>query len=357
MHTNICHIRTFTPTVRVLKQDASSGQGIMSRTDTLPWVEKYRPHSLDGVVGNDGVVSTIREFVKQRQIPHLLFYGPPGTGKTSTIVAVAREIFGDNYRSKILELNASDDRGIDVVREQIKTFASTRQMFSKPSANGLDSQFKLVVLDEADAMTNVAQNALRRIIEKYSAHTRFCILANYTHKLNPALISRCTRFRFTPVGDDAVYQFLKKIVHEEKLDISQEALDALVKLSQGDMRRNINVLQACAARVEGTIEASDVYACVGSPDPRDIETIVHSMLHDQWGQCLELVTRLKRERGLALADVLSQAGDLFIDVELDSQARAKILSGLADVEYRLSSGGSEKLQTTAMIGVVQGNKA
>lgn len=329
----------------------------MSRSEnqTLPWVEKYRPKNLDGIVGNDGVISTIREFVKKRQIPHLLFYGPPGTGKTSTIVAVAREIFGDNYRSKILELNASDDRGIDVVREQIKTFASTRQMFThNASPSGIDSQFKLVVLDEADAMTNVAQNALRRIIEKYSAHTRFCILANYTHKLNPALISRCTRFRFTPVSDEAVREFIQHIVDNEKLDISSEAVDALVKLSQGDMRRNINVLQACAARAEGKIEASDIYACVGSPDPRDIETIVHSMLHDQWPMCIELVNKLKRERGLALADVLTQAGDVFIDIELDSKARAKVLSGLADVEYRLSSGGSEKLQTSAMIGVVQG---
>lgn len=321
----------------------------MSR-ETLPWVEKYRPSELSGVAGNDGAIATIREFVKKRQIPHMLFYGPPGTGKTSTIVAVARELFGEKYRRMILELNASDDRGIDVVRENIKTFASTRQMF----AAGPDQQsFKLIVLDEADAMTNVAQNALRRIIEKYSQHTRFCILANYTHKLNPALLSRCTRFRFSPIDKTATRGFIDRVISQEKVVISNEAIDALIDLSQGDMRRNLNVLQACAARVEGTIEPSDIYECVGSPDPRDIEVMVKSLLEDSWSASLELVQRMKRDRGIALADVLRMAGDLFVRLQISSSSRAQILAGLADIEYRLSNGGSEKLQTSAMIGVIK----
>lgn len=323
--------------------------GTIVMSDTLPWVEKYRPVDLDGIAGNEGVVSTIRQFVKRRQVPHMLFYGPPGTGKTSTVIAIARELFGDHYKSMILELNASDDRGIDVVREQIKTFASTRQMFGGPQ----QQQFKLVVLDEADAMTNVAQNALRRIIEKYSAHTRFCILANYTHKLNPALISRTTRFRFSPIAPEAVRGFLAHVIAQEKVKISPAAEDALVSISEGDMRRNLNVLQACAARVEGQIEPRDIYDCVGSPDPHDIETIVSSLLHDKWAQSLDLLHKIKSERGLALADVLRMAGNLFIEVELPSSQRAQILAALADVEYKLSNGGSEKIQTSAMIGAVK----
>lgn len=152
----------------------------------------------------------------------------------------------------VLELNASDDRGIDVVREQIKTFASTKQIFSmgggaKTGSSSSMAGFKLIILDEADAMTNTAQMALRRIMEKYTANTRFCIIANYAHKLSPALLSRCTRFRFSPLKEGDIRQLVVKIVDEENVQIGAEAVDALVKLSKGDMRRAINVLQACHA--------------------------------------------------------------------------------------------------------------
>lgn len=318
-------------------------------SETLPWVEKYRPETLDNLAGNEGVVETIRQFIKKRQLPHLLFYGPPGTGKTSTIIAIAKELYGKKYKNMILELNASDDRGIDVVRDQIKMFASTRQMFGGPNSE----LFKLIVLDEADAMTNAAQNALRRIIEKYSQHTRFCILANYTHKLNPALISRCTRFRFSKVDDAAAHKFLETVIANEHVKISPAALDALVKQSNGDMRRNLNVLQACAARCDGEIQPADIFECVGSPDPQDIETMVHSLLTDDWAQCYPLVNKIKQEKGLALADMLSMIAKLMVDVEIPELARGKILAGLAEIEYRLSNGGSEKIQTTGMIGVVR----
>ena len=156
--------------------------------DNLPWVEKYRPNTLSDVSGHQDILATIQRFVEHNRLPHLLLYGPPGTGKTSTILALARQIYGTkNMRQMVLELNASDDRGIDVVREQIKTFASTKQIFSSSTQGGPQklSGFKLIVLDEADAMTSTAQMALRRIMEKYTANTRFCIIANYTHKLSP----------------------------------------------------------------------------------------------------------------------------------------------------------------------------
>lgn len=165
--------------------------------------------TLSDVSGHQDILITINKFVDSNRLPHLLLYGPPGTGKTSTILALARRIYGqDNLRQMVLELNASDDRGIDVVREQIKTFASTKQIFTMGGASrGGVAGFKLIILDEADAMTNTAQMALRRIMEKYTANTRFCIIANYTHKLSPALLSRCTRFRFSPLkeGDIRVW--------------------------------------------------------------------------------------------------------------------------------------------------------
>lgn len=156
-------------------------------------------------------------------------------------------------RQMVLELNASDDRGIDVVREQIKTFASTRQIFSSaPSEAGGKSMatYKLIILDEADAMTSTAQMALRRIMEKYTANTRFCIIANYTHKLSPALLSRCTRFRFSPLKERDIRVLVDRVIEEEKVNITREATEALTKLSKGDMRRALNVLQACHASSE-----------------------------------------------------------------------------------------------------------
>lgn len=204
-----------------------------------------------------------------QRLPHLLLYGPPGTGKTSTILALARRIYGSkNMRQMVLELNASDDRGIDVVREQIKTFASvcrslevylsqkltrmtgTKQIFTsmtKPSDNTSIASFKLIILDEADAMTSTAQMALRRIMEKYTANTRFCIIANYTHKLSPALLSRCTRFRFSPLKEPDIRSLVDQVIEQEKVNIQPDAVDSLVTLSKGDMRRALNVLQACHA--------------------------------------------------------------------------------------------------------------
>lgn len=213
-------------------------------------VEKYRPNTLEDVSGHQDIIGTINRFVETNRLPHLLLYGPPGTGKTSTVLALARRIYGTkNMRQMVLELNASDDRGIDVVREQIKTFASTRQIFSAAPQSSAKSMatYKLIILDEADAMTSTAQMALRRIMEKYTANTRFCIIANYTHKLSPALLSRCTRFRFSPLKERDIRVLVDKVIEEEKVNISLEATDALTKLSKGDMRRALNVLQACHA--------------------------------------------------------------------------------------------------------------
>ena len=235
--------------------------GMLCESTKIDWfhhrVEKYRPTTLEEVSGHQDIIATINKFVESNRLPHLLLYGPPGTGKTSTILALARRVYGAaNMRQMVLELNASDDRGINVVREQIKTFASTKQIFSLAGGGasakaggggGSIAGYKLIILDEADAMTNTAQMALRRIMEKYTANTRFCIIANYSHKLSPALLSRCTRFRFSPLKEDNIRWLVEKVVEEESVKIGGEAVDALVKLSKGDMRRALNVLQACHA--------------------------------------------------------------------------------------------------------------
>lgn len=321
----------------------------MDKSDNLPWVEKYRPSSLDEVYGQSDIVDTVRKFVHEGRLPHLLFYGPPGTGKTSTIIALAKEIYGPNYKNMVLELNASDDRGIDVVRNQIKNFASTMQIFSKG--------FKLIILDEADAMTSVAQNSLRRIIEKYTKNTRFCILANYAHKLNPAVLSRCTKFRFHPIPELAIKERIDNVIIKENLRLEPAAEEALLTLSKGDMRRALNVLQACKAATSNDDEEIDsdmIYECIGAPRPQDINMVLDSVLKDDWSKAYKTIDLVKRSKGLALIDLISGIVEILSKYQLNSLSRIEILAGLSEIEYSISKGGNDKIHTTAIIGVIKG---
>ncbi|KAE8146638.1 P-loop containing nucleoside triphosphate hydrolase protein [Aspergillus avenaceus] len=342
--------------------------------DNLPWVEKYRPNTLEDVSGHHDILATINKFVDANRLPHLLLYGPPGTGKTSTILALARRIYGvKNMRQMVLELNASDDRGIDVVREQIKTFASTKQIFSmapQPTSGGSLASFKLIVLDEADAMTATAQMALRRIMERYTANTRFCIIANYTHKLSPALLSRCTRFRFSPLKEQDIRVLVDHVVETEQVNIQPEAVNSLVRLSKGDMRRALNVLQACHAssiplpmknapkdqpRPEPEMVTDEtIYDCIAAPHPSDIQEIMKTLLENSdVTSCLNTVNTLKANKGLALADILAALGDQLQRLEVPAQTRVTWMEGLAEIEWRLAGGGSEAMQTGGLVGAVR----
>ncbi|RDB23513.1 Replication factor C subunit 3 [Hypsizygus marmoreus] len=309
--------------------------------ENLPWVEKYRPVTLDDIVSHKDITGTIEKFIEKNRLPHLLFYGPPGTGKTSTILAVARRIYGPEYRKQILELNASDERGIDVVREQIKQFAETRTLFSKG--------YKLIILDEADMMTQQAQAALRRVIEQYTKNVRFCIICNYVNKIAPAIQSRCTRFRFSPLPIVEVEKRVNTVVEAEKVNLTEDGKKALLKLSKGDMRRALNVLQACHAAYDITGE-TEIYNCTGNPHPSDIETIVNSMLSDEFTISYHMISTMKTERGLALQDLLTGAYEYVETIDLKPHARVYLLDHLATTEHRLSTGASEKIQLTALLG-------
>jgi replication factor C subunit 3/5 len=280
-------------------------------------------------------------------------------------------------RQMVLELNASDDRGIDVVREQIKTFASTKQIFSSSTQQSVGGSklglgaFKLIILDEADAMTSAAQMALRRIMEKYTANTRFCIIANYTHKLSPALLSRCTRFRFSPLKAPDIRRLVDLVVSQEHVNIAPQAIDSLVKLAKGDMRRALNVLQACHAgsrplpmRGQPPIKESEIkyelitndtiYNCIAAPHPEDIRLIMTTMLSTpDLTDCLRTISALKSSRGLALADILTALAEELQNLEVSPATRVTWLQGLAEIEFRLAGGGSEGVQTGGMIGVVR----
>ncbi|KAE8656331.1 Replication factor C subunit 5 [Hibiscus syriacus] len=294
-------------------QKLNKGKSVATATDAkaTPWVEKYRPQSLADVAAHRDIVDTIDRLTSENRLPHLLLYGPPGTGKTSTILVVARKLYGAQYHNIILELNASDDRGIDVVRQQIQGFAST-QSFSF----GVKSSVKLILLDEADAMTKDAQFALRRVIEKYTKNTRFALICNHVNKIIPALQSRCTRFRFAPLDPIHVTERLKHVIDAEGLDVTDSGLAALVRLSNGDMRKALNILQSsiinnffatCSQHMASQkITDEAVYLCTGNPLPKDIEQISYWLLNESFAESLTRVSETKTRRGLALIDIVRE---------------------------------------------------
>jgi len=320
-------------------------QSNTTKGTNLPWVEKYRPNGLQELISHEDIITTIRTFIKQDRLPHTLFYGPPGTGKTSTILAVAKEIYTpQQFNSMVLELNASDDRGIGIVRGQILNFASTRTIFNKG--------YKLVILDEADAMTNDAQNALRRIIEKFTDNVRFCLIGNYLSKIIPALQSRCTRFRFGPLGVEQILPRLEFVCQEEKIDISSDGKEALMRLANGDMRKVLNILQACNMAF-GKVNEDNVYTCVGHPLRSDITNIANWALNEDFSTAYSQVSKLKTSKGLSLQDITTEIHLYVHKLDLPAQVKIHLLIKLSELESRLMAGASERIQLGAFLAAFQ----
>ncbi|KRZ28477.1 Replication factor C subunit 5 [Trichinella pseudospiralis] len=326
------------------------------RTEILPWVEKYRPSKLEELISHKDILETIGRFINEDRLPHLLFYGPPGTGKTSTILACARQLYEKNQlKSMVLELNASDDRGIGVVREQILNFASTKTIFG--------GRFKMIILDEADAMTRDAQNALRRsklfiiystrlkvnsFIEKYTDNVRFCLICNYLSKIIPPLQSRCTRFRFAPLKSNQIIPRLMHVIEAEKVKFTEEGLQHLVVLSGGDMRRALNILQSTTMAFD-LVNMENVYACVGKPKPDDIKAIVEWLFNKDFSETYKRITFLKLKKSLALQDILEEVHLFVHKVEIPTLVRMYLIDRLAEIEESLTRGASDKLQLSALI--------
>ena len=311
----------------------------------LPWVEKYRPVGLEELISHDDIIKTIRRFMDENKLPHLLFYGPPGTGKTSTILAAARTLYSPKqFNSMVLELNASDDRGIGVVRGQILNFASTRTIFN--------SGFKLVILDEADAMTTDAQNALRRIIEKFTDNVRFCLICNYLSKIIPAIQSRCTRFRFGPLNAKQILPRLQHVAEAENVKLTEDGEKALIGLSGGDMRKVLNILQSCSMAFD-KVDEDNVYTCVGHPLRTDISAMVNWMLNESFNSAYKNIQELKTLKGLSLQDIVTEVHLFVHRLDLPQKIRIHLLIKLAELENRLLNGASEKMQLGSLIGAFQ----
>ncbi|MET1160180.1 MAG: replication factor C small subunit [Thermoprotei archaeon] len=307
----------------------------------LLWAEKYRPRTLDEIVDQEEVVKRLKRFVEEKNMPHLLFAGPPGTGKTTAAHCLAHDLFGENYRQYMLELNASDERGIDVIRSKVKEFARTRVPGNIP--------FKIVLLDEADNMTADAQQALRRLMEMYTASTRFILIANYPSKIIEPIQSRCAVFRFTPLKKEDVIARLKYIAEQENVKYSEDALETIYELSEGDMRRAINILQAAAALGEVTVDA--VYKVVGLAHPREVKQMLQLALAGNFTEARNKLRELMINYGLSGLDIIKQIHrEVFSpELKLPDEVRIMIADLAGEIQFRLVEGADDEIQLNAFL--------
>ncbi|NWX54866.1 RFC4 factor, partial [Promerops cafer] len=329
----------------------SSGEG--KRTKPIPWVEKYRPKNVDEVAFQDEVVAVLKKSLEGADLPNLLFYGPPGTGKTSTILAAARELFGpDLFRQRVLELNASDERGIQVIREKVKAFAQLTASGSR-SDGKMCPPFKIVILDEADSMTSAAQAALRRTMEKESKTTRFCLICNYISRIIEPLTSRCSKFRFKPLSDSIQKQRLLDVSEKEHVKISNEAVSYLVKVSEGDLRKAITFLQSATRLMGGKEITEKIITEIAGVIPK--ETIDELLLGCQSGSFEKLETLAKNliNEGFAVAQLVNQLHDTIVESEdYSDKQKSAIVEKLAEVDKCLADGADEFLQLMSLCALV-----
>ncbi|XP_076634796.1 replication factor C subunit 4 [Colletes latitarsis] len=310
-----------------------------------PWVEKYRPRTVEDVVEQGEVVEVLRQCLKGNDFPNLLFYGPPGTGKTSTILAAARQLFGSLYKERILELNASDERGIQVVRDKIKSFAQLTAGGSRDDGKRCPP-FKIIILDEADSMTNAAQSALRRTMEKESHSTRFCLICNYVSRIIEPLTSRCTKFRFKPLGEDKIIDRLEYICKLEDLKAEKSVLLKIVDASGGDLRRAITCLQSIT-RLKGQnieITVDDVVEIIGVVPDKWLDKLMEVCKTKDYSKAEAFVDEFMLE-AYATSQVIEQLSERMIySNELSDKQKALIAEKLGECNYRLLDGGSEYIQ-------------
>ncbi len=304
------------------------------------WVEKHRPRTVVEIRGQAAVVDRLRTYAEQGTFPHLLFAGPPGAGKTTAALALTRDIFGETFRDNTLEMNASDERGLESVRKKVKQFARASPLGG--------ATFKVIFLDEADALTADAQGALRRIMEQYSQTCRFILSCNYSSKVIEPIQSRCAVFRFRPLADDQIHSQIMAIAEEEKVTLEKDAAEAIVHVSLGDMRKAITALQV-AASLDPHITRALIYETTATAPPEELHAFLLACKRDGFHPARRRLQELLDIYGLAGTDFVNQLHRAMYDAEfLEEKQKLSLTEMLAEVDFRLVEGGGEALQLDAM---------
>ena len=313
--------------------------------EALMWVEKYRPKTLDEVVGLKDIVESLKAFMKNpKNMPHLMLAGIPGTGKTTIALAIAHELYGTSWRNFTLELNASDERGIDTVRERIKDF-------SRYSRSGFgDIPFALVILDECDQMTGPAQTALRRIMETSSRTSRFILICNQSSKIIEPIQSRCAIFRFSRLDKQAMKEHLQSIAHKERINLLPQAAEKIVDYSEGDLRHAINALQTASAYKEGCVDETTVSLVIGEASPVQVQKMIRKALYGEFIEARKTMYEIMGSFGFSGSEIIRQVQrEIFKMSDLTPEQKADLSGIIGEYDYRLTQGANSDIQLSALL--------
>jgi replication factor C small subunit len=304
------------------------------------WTEKYRPQDFSQIKGQKDIVARVKAFVEQKNMPHQLYAGPAGVGKSTLAIVVAKKLFGQEWRQNFLELNASDERGIDIVRVKVKDFARTKAIGNVP--------FKIIFLDECDALTREAQQALRRTMENYTNTCRFILSCNYSSKIIDPIQSRCAVFRFKLLDNKDLNGIIERIAKEEHLKISEKAKEALEQVSEGDCRRLENIIQSCAA-ISKNITEDLIYSMASVAEPKEVKEFLKLALDNKFIEARNKLLDTMLNYGLSGLDIIKQIQKQILNLEIDNRTKMSLIEKCGEIEFRMTEGSDEFIQLEALL--------